>query len=171
MKKIISYILLGGIISIICYGVYSEIAYTPLKKKDFECLFPNHTNADIIFHKDFIGWSHGDYFELFVYRIIGAEIDLNYPIVDKEWEYAVLSDITKTATWRSCPIDSVTQLRYENEFTWIINSNIKVGKTLQQELEDENNHYCYIYKSELQKYFLLYNSLEGILYYIRQNGF
>ncbi len=171
MKKIISYILLGGIISIICYGVYSEIAYTPLKKKDFECLFPNHTNADIIFHKDFIGWSHGDYFELFVYRIIGAEIDLNYPIVDKEWEYAVLSDITKTATWRSCPIDSVTQLRYENEFTWIINSNIKAGKTLQQELEDENNHYCYIYKSELQKYFLLYNSLEGILYYIRQNGF
>lgn len=171
MKKIISYILLGGIISIICYGVYSEIAYTPLKKKDFECLFPNHTNADIIFHKDFIGWSHGDYFELFVYRIIGAEIDLNYPIVDKEWEYAVLSDITKTATWRSCPIDSVTQLRYENEFTWIINSNIKAGKTPQQELEDENNHYCYIYKSELQKYFLLYNSLEGILYYIRQNGF
>lgn len=171
MKKIISYILLGGIISIICYGVYSEIAYTPLKKKDFECLFPNHTNADIIFHKDFIGWSHGDYFELFVYRIIGAKIDLNYPIVDKEWEYAVLSDITKTATWRSCPIDSVTQLRYENEFTWIINSNIKAGKTLQQELEDENNHYCYIYKSELQKYFLLYNSLEGILYYIRQNGF
>lgn len=171
MKKIISYILLGGIISIICYGVYSEIAYTPLKKKDFECLFPNHTNADIIFHKDFIGWSHGDYFELFVYRIIGAEIDLNYPIVDKEWEYAVLSDITKTATWRSCPIDSVTQLRYENEFTWIINSNIKAGKTLQQELEDENNHYCYIYKSELQKYFLLYNSLEGILYYIKQNGF
>ena len=171
MKKIISYILLGGIISIICYGVYSEIAYTPLKKKDFECLFPNHTNADIIFHKDFIGWSHGDYFELFVYRIIGAKIDLNYPIVDKEWEYAVLSDITKTATWRSCPIDSVTQLRYENEFTWIINSNIKAGKTLQQELEDENNHYCHIYKSELQKYFLLYNSLEGILYYIRQNGF
>lgn len=96
---------------------------------------------------------------------------MNYPIVDKEWEYAVLSDITKTATWRSCPIDSVTQLRYENEFTWIINSNIKAGKTLQQELEDENNHYCYIYKSELQKYFLLYNSLEGILYYIRQNGF
>ena len=28
MKKVISYILLGGIISIICYGVYSEIAYT-----------------------------------------------------------------------------------------------------------------------------------------------
>lgn len=33
MKKVISYILLGGIISIICYGVYSEIAYTPLKKR------------------------------------------------------------------------------------------------------------------------------------------
>ena len=36
MKKVISYILLGGIISIISYGVYSEIDYTPLKKKDFE---------------------------------------------------------------------------------------------------------------------------------------
>ena len=151
MKKVISYILLGGIISIICYGVYSEIAYTPLKKKDFECLFPNYINADIIFHKDFIGWSHGDYFELFVYRITGAEIDLNYPIVDNEWEYVVLPDTVKAITWRNCPI--------------------KVGKTLQQELVNENNHYCYIYVSELQKYFLLYNSLEGILYYIRQNGF
>ena len=171
MKKVISYILLGGIISIICYGVYSEIAYTPLKKKDFECLFPNYINSDIIFHKDFIGWSHGDYFELFVYRITGAEIDLNYPIVDNEWEYVVLPDTVKAITWRNCPMDSITQLRYKSEFTWIISSKIKVGKTLQQELVNENNHYCYIYVSELQKYFLLYNSLEGILYYIRQNGF
>jgi len=68
-------------------------------------------------------------------------------------------------------MDSITQLRYKSEFTWIISSKIKVGKTLQQELVNENNHYCYIYVSELQKYFLLYNSLEGILYYIRQNGF
>lgn len=171
MKKKIGYILLVGLVSIICYGVYNEIAYTPLKKKDFECLFPNYVNADVILHKDFIGWSHGDYFELFVYRITNVKIDLNYPIIDRTWEYTILPDATETITWNNCPIDSISESKYERELTWIMNSKIDEGKMMQYELKDENNYYSCIYVSELQKYFILYNPSKGILYYIRQNGF
>lgn len=163
--------LLTGIISIICYGIYNEITYTPLKKKDFEHLFPNHISANVIFHKDFIGWSHGDYFELFIYRTIGVKIDSGYPIIDKNWERIILPDTTEAIAWSNCPIDSITRLKYERELTWIINCEIKEGKALQRELKDGSNYYSYIYVNELQKYFLLYNPSKGILYYIRQNGF
>lgn len=171
MKKSFFYTLLIGIVSLICYGVYGEITFTPLRKKDFECLFPNNTNAEVIFHKDFIGWSHGDYFELFIYRITNAIIGPNYPIIDSNWEYAVLPDTVETIAWSNCPIDSITQLKYEFELAWIIDSGIKEGKVLQSELKNENNYYSCIYVNGLQKYFLLYNPLTSTLYYIRQNGF
>lgn len=160
------------ITSLICYVAYNEMIYTPLEKKDFQNLFPNYEEkVDVIFHEDFTGWSHGDFFELFVYRITNMEINSNYPIVGKDWEYISLSDMTEIIKWSNCPVDSITQLKYEYELTWIMNSEIKERKMLEQDLKDENNYYSYIYVSELQKYFLLYNPLKGILYYIRQNGF
>ena len=166
-----SYLLLVGIISILCYGVYGKMTFTPLKEKDFECLFPNYTNADVVFYKDFIGWSHGDYFEFFVYRIANVEIDSNYPIIDKNWEHVVLPDTVEIVTWSNCPLDSTTQLKYGNELIWIMDSKIKEGKMLQGELKDKNNYYSCIYVNGLEKYFLLYNPSKDILYYIRQNGF
>lgn len=169
MKKI-GYILLVGIVSIMCYGVYGERAYTPLEKKDFECL-SDYVSADVIHHKDFIGWSHGDYFELFVYRITNVKIDLSYPIINRTWEHTILPDTTETMTWSNCPMDSIIELKYEHELTWIMNSKRDEAKTIQCELKDENNYYSFIYVSELQKYFLLYNPSKGVLYYMRQNGF
>ncbi len=146
--------------------------FYPFEKKDFECLFPFYNgSAKVIYHKDFIGWSRGDYFEMFVYQLSDIRIDSSYPIVRQDWEYAILHDTTKVTGWINCPIDSTTQSEHDRELTWITDSEVRERKMLEQDMNDANNYYSSIYVSDLQKYFLLYCPSKNILYYIRQKGF
>lgn len=171
MKKI-GYALLAIITLIIVYGIIEEIRFTPLTKKDFKNLFPNYDgDIKLSYHKDFIGLSHGDFFDLYMYELNNISIDLEYPKFGKEWEYISLPDSVSTTKWLKCPIDSVIQSKYLNELTWITNNGTKEGEMLKQEIKDTDNYYCFIYVSELEKYFLLYSSSYNMMYYIRQRGF
>lgn len=172
MRKKIGYILLVAVTAFIGYSIFKETTWSPLGKKDFNYLFPNYDdNAIIVYHKDFIGWSHGDYFEMFIYRLNNIHIEPSYPKIKQDWEYTTLPDTTKVIKWLNCPIDSITQAKYNYELAWITDSEVNERKMLKNDLEDVNNYYSCIYVSGLQKYFLLYSPSKKILYYIRQNGF
>lgn len=175
MRKV-GYTLLTVITLLIGYGIIGEITFTPLEKKDFEVLFPNYNNsAKVSFHKDFIGWSHGDYFEMFIYQLDNVLIDSSYPKSGKNWEYTTLPDplipdaliITK---WQKCPFDSLMLSKYDFELEMATSEEVK-GEILKQDLIDATNYYSCIYVSELEKYLLLYSPSKKIMYYIRQRGF
>ena len=172
MKKI-GYTILTVIILGVTYGIIKEMNFTPLKKQDFKTLFPNYNgNAKIAYHKDYIGWSQGDYFELFVYRLKDVLVDSAYPKIEDNWEYVSLPDTVEVTKWINCPIDSIIQLKYRNELSWIINKGeTDEEKAFENCLNDSNSYYSCIYINELKKYLLLYCTSKRIMYYMRQNGF
>lgn len=108
---------------------------------------------------------------MFIYRLNNIHIEPSYPKIKQDWEYTTLPDTTKVIKWLNCPIDSITQAKYNYELAWITDSEVNERKMLKNDLEDVNNYYSCIYVSGLQKYFLLYSPSKKILYYIRQNGF
>lgn len=176
MRKI-GYALLIVIIFFIGYGIVGEIIFTPLRKKDIELLFPDYAGKiEVSYHKDFIGWSRGDFFELYIYDLDSVHIESNYPKIGKEWEHAILPDplipddliITK---WQKCPVDTSILSKYDRELTWITDSEVRERKMLKQDLKDATNYYCCIYVSGIEKYFLLYNPSNSTMYYLRQKGF
>lgn len=170
MKKI--YVLLIVIIAFVGYGIYKEMTFSPLEKKDFELLFPNYNGKKkISYHKDFIGWSRGDLFELYIYKLDNVSINANYPKIGQSWEYITLPDSFITTRWIRCPPDSFIQKHFSYELSWITENNTDNGRMLKQDLKNKSNYYCYIYINGLEKYFMLYNPSKDIMYYIRQRGF
>ncbi len=176
MKKV-GYVLLAIIISFVGYGIYKEITFTPLDMKDFELLFPNYKGKiKVSYHKDFIGWSRGDLFELYIYDLDNANINPNYPKNVQSWEHTTLPNPLMpesliTTKWLRCPLDSLIQVYYSPELSWISDNNTDEGKMLKRALKDVTNYYCCIYVSEQEKYFMLYSPSINKMYYIRQRGF
>lgn len=176
MKKV-GYALLMVIIAFVGYGIYSEITFTPLEKKDFKLLFPNYNGSiKVSYHKDFIGWSRGDVFELYIYSFDNVYINPDYPKIGQKWEYTTLPDPLMpesliTTKWLRCPLDSLMQVHYSSELSWITDNSTNEGETLKQDMKDVTNYYCCIYVSEQEKYLMLYSPSKNIMYYIRQRGF
>lgn len=170
MKKM-GYMLLVIMVVVIGYGIIEEMVYSPLKKEDMKTLFPDsNISYNFAYSKDYIGWSKGNLFDIYVYELENVFINLDYPKFGKKWEHISLPDTVVTSKWVKCPIDSVILSNYNFELLKIWDSGLE-GENLKRSLQDTNNYYCYIYVSALEKYFLLYNVSEKKLYYIRQRGF
>ncbi|MBQ8501486.1 MAG: hypothetical protein IJ494_04145 [Bacteroides sp.] len=168
----IKYILLITLLSIVVYVIINELTFIPLNTKDLNILFPNYSGKlSRTYHKDFIGWGQGDYFDYFVFQLDTVSINSNHPQWIKEWEYVSLPDEVEKSKWLSCPVDSIITSKFSLEMDEIINCNIQERFLLKEEIENPNNFYSYLYVSSLEKYFLLINPLKKKLYYIRQKGF
>lgn len=176
MKKV-GYALLMVIIAFVGYGIYDEITFTPLEKKDFELLFPNYNGSiKVSYHKDFIGWSRGDFFELYIYSLDNASINPDYPKIGQNWEHTTLPDPLMpnsliTTQWLKCPPDSIIQVYYSRELSWITDNSTKEGEMLKKDLMNVTNYYCCIYVNGLEKYLMLFSPSKKRMYYIRQRGF
>lgn len=170
MKKV-GCILLIVIVAVIGYGIINEITFSPLKKKDLRLLFPDYNGKiRVSYHKDFIGWSRGDFFDLYIYNLDNVCIAPDYPQIGKDWEYVTLPDSLIITKWQRCPIDTFMLSKYDFELYMATTKEAK-RETLKQDMKDVTNYYCCIYVNGLEKFFLLYSPSKSIMYYIRQRGF
>ena len=168
--KYLKYTLVVAIISLLLGVIVEELTFSPLQEKDLALLYPNtHVKYHCKYRKDFIGWSRGDLFGLYIYQVDGVVIDSSYPICENEWEHVKFSNSIQITKWRRCPVDTLTFFRYRYIFDWI--SKCKQGRILNNELYNSSNYYCTFYVDEAEKYFILYTPREKQMYYIRQRGF
>lgn len=171
MKKV-KYIFITILVLVLTYGIIDELTFNPLNKKELSILFPECGNkVRCVYHKDFVGWSSRDYFDYFVFQLDTAHIDLNYPDWNKEWKHVSFPAMWDCSKWIHCPIEPEVYSKYLFELDEIAVSNVSDRKSLEKEIRNEKNYYCYIYVNNLEKYFFLYNPLVKKLYYIRQKGF
>jgi hypothetical protein len=170
MKKfllgLVAVVLLGAI-----YLFYSEMFYSPLDVIASEKIFGEDMDMDKLCDIDYLGSSSkGEFFELYKYEVGNVDIDRSLPDVHT-WEKKELPKDAVIGKWKSCPIDSVSYQLYE--FTLTANNwkEHECSNLLNEAMEDPNNYYSYIHVNELQQYFLLYSSKEGVRYYLRRKGF
>ena len=155
----------------VVYLVYAEISFSPLGKIASEKLFSKSVEMKKLCDINLLGISaKGEYYELYQYNVGKVEIDNSLPNIDS-WENNDLSEEAIIGKWKSCPIDSVSYELYEFTLTGHNWKEDACSSLFNEAMENPNNHYSFIHINELQQYFLLYSSKEGILYYLRRNGF
>ncbi|NTE04312.1 hypothetical protein G6M26_06460 [Agrobacterium tumefaciens] len=171
MKKIIL-ILISVLLIGVGYIYFEESTFSPLKEKDFQHLFPN-SSEDVKKEcsSDFLGIStRSEFFEIYTYT--GKfNIDSTYPTFKNKWENKEFTNDVLFSKWKSCPIDSTTMSLYKFILTANNLERNNCFSSLNQELNDPNNFYSFVYFNELEQYFLLYSKDENKLFYIRKKGF
>lgn len=164
-------LLLIMVIAIALYFVYENITYNPLKAYDINKLFVNVENIKKTCSIDFLGFNaKGEFFEVYKYKMNNASMDTNFASF-KTWENTEVPDDAIFGKWNNCPLDSMDDKLYQFALTANNFEEEACAESLNKELKDPDNYYCYIYFNELQHYFLLYSTAEKSLYYIRKKGF
>lgn len=163
MKKVFLWISFG-VISIIAYSYYKELNNYPLEMQDFKKLFSgNIKRADKIYSHDFIGLSfHGEIYDVTIYKLIGHPLISDTPKILK-WENDTINKSSIVNPWKKCPVDSETISLNKYIKTQNIHNEIFSEKYF-QEMNNYNNYYKYIIKSNGNSYFFLYCSDGNLLY-------
>lgn len=172
MKKILFIALL--LISIVVVYLYlQEASFSPLKKKDFQTLFPDYKGGGKkVCSVDFVGLSsHGELFEFYLYKTSNVSIDTAYPKFTDEWERKELTNNVVLSKWKTCPIDTGMMELYE--FTLRVNDfeEKECSSSFNEALSNPKNYYSCVYFNELEEYLLLFSPDKQELYYIRRKGF
>ncbi|WP_131539024.1 hypothetical protein [Pedobacter nototheniae] len=171
MKKVLLGVLFIVVI-IASYLVYDELSFSPLKEKDFKTLFKGYIGQPKkICSKDFLGMSsHGELFEIYLYRMNNALINNDFPKLT-EWEHNKITNETIVGKWKNCPLDYQTIELYK--FTLISNNldDVKCCNSFNKEILNPKNYYSFVHFNGLEQYFLIYCTDSQELYYIRRKGF
>jgi hypothetical protein len=170
MKKFL-FGLVAVVLVVGVFLVYDELSYSPLDDVASKKLFRKSTDLEKLCSIDFLGINpKGEFFEFYKYGVGKVDIDGSLPDI-QVWENKELSENANIGKWKACPLDTLSFELYD--FTLTVNDFDKweCSNTLNKALTDPNNYYCYIHVNELEQYFLLYNSKEEALYYLRRKGF
>ena len=169
MKKVFLWISFG-IISIIGCLYYQAMNCNPLEMHDIKKLFAGSINrVDKIYSHDFIGLSfHGEIYDVTIYKLIGHPLISDTSKILK-WENDAIDKSSIVNPWKKCPVDSETISLNNYIKTQNIHNEIFSEKYF-QEMNNYNNYYKYIKKSNGNSYFFLYRSDGNLLYYIRLEG-
>jgi hypothetical protein len=172
MKKII-YISLICLFAAFLYFYIEDKNYSPLKKTDFEILFPGPTDqiqksCDI----DFLSLSFkGEAFDMYIYKTGKINVNSSYPIYNNLWEGGHISDEGSSSKWQHCPINKKSFKLYQFTLTGAKLNKEECSQSFYNDLNNPQNYYSYVYIDEINTYFLLYSPKKEILYYIRKKGF
>ena len=172
MKKYI-YILVSILILGIGFLFINDFTYSPLKDSDFKKLFSDYNNnANKKCSIDFLGWSsEGAVFDLYVYEIKKGSVDTTYPNFKNGWKNINDLDDVVFSKWKKCPMDSLSSSRYNFTLTTEDFSKKECSQSFNNELNNPNSYYSYVYVSELEQYFFMYSPNKERLYYVRRRGF
>lgn len=171
MKRIILIFLV--FLALACtYLICNELSYSPLTSSETGKLFKEFKgNYHKVKGKDLIGLStHGDIYDIYLYHFDDVKAEGNFPQIDSKWEKHQVISSTLVGKWTECPLDSIALKLNKSILEPIPNNGEQWLKDFNNQLDDKNNYYSYLYFDEANQYFFLFCPISNSLFYVRKNG-